>query len=111
MNALVRAIILHENGSQPYTDAQVDAGLVLAGIEPPQRPLARTGTVKGGQVATVTSAITAGTGAVAAIAPALPVLDYVKENLWLLAVVGVIGLAATGYMVWRRLDDRRKGLR
>ncbi len=111
MNALIRAIILHENGIQPYTDAQITAGLVLAGIEPPQRSLRKSGTVRGGRVATVTSGITAATGALAAIAPALPVLDYIKENLWLLGVLGAIGLAATGYMIWRRVDDRRRGLR
>jgi hypothetical protein len=111
MNALVRAIVLHENGSQPYTDAQIDAGLVLAGIEPPQRRLARTGTVRGGQVATITQTVTAATGLVAAVAPALPVLDYIKQNLWLLGVFGALGLCATGYIIWRRIDDRRRGLR
>jgi hypothetical protein len=112
MNNLVRAIIHHENGSQPYTNAQITAGLVLAGIEPPQYDsLARSGTVKGGQVATAAQAVTAATGIAASIAPALPVLDYIKENLWLLAVIGCVGLGATGYMIWRRYDDRRAGLR
>ena len=51
LRPLALAIIRHENGQQPYTDAEIDAGLVLAGVEPPQRPLAQTRTVKGGQVA------------------------------------------------------------
>ncbi|SDF04762.1 hypothetical protein [Rhodospira trueperi] len=33
--ALVEAIITHENGEQPYSDAVIDRGLALAGIEPP----------------------------------------------------------------------------
>lgn len=33
MDALVRAIIQHENGKQPYPDAEIGAGLLLAGIE------------------------------------------------------------------------------
>lgn len=41
MKALVAAIIAHENGYQPYDDATIDAGLKLAGIEPPRKPLAR----------------------------------------------------------------------
>ena len=49
--AATTAIIRHENGQQPYTDAEIDAGLVLAGVEPPHRPLARTRTVQGGQMA------------------------------------------------------------
>ena len=31
-----RAAIRHENGQQPYTDAEIDAGHVLAGVEPPE---------------------------------------------------------------------------
>ena len=40
-----------ENGRQPYTDAQIDAALVRAGVMPSQRSLQQTRTVKGGQVA------------------------------------------------------------
>ncbi len=112
MNNLVRAIIHHENGSQPYTNAQITAGLVLAGVEPPQHDSLRgSGTVKGGQVAGLTQAATTATGIAAAAAPAIPFLDWLRDNLWLLAVVGVVGLGATGYMLWRRYDDRRKLLR
>ena len=31
MPVLVKAIILHENGSQPYTDGQINQGIALAG--------------------------------------------------------------------------------
>lgn len=41
MRALVTAIIRHENGEQPYDDATIDAGLKLAGIEPPRPSLAK----------------------------------------------------------------------
>src|SRR3546814_12791556 len=39
MRGLVIGIIKHENGIQPYTDAQIDEGLRLAGIQPPAKPV------------------------------------------------------------------------
>jgi hypothetical protein len=35
---LVKAIIRHENGYKPYSDAEINAGLVLAGVAPPAPP-------------------------------------------------------------------------
>ena len=32
MTALVKGIIMHENGEQPYTDAQINEGIRLAGV-------------------------------------------------------------------------------
>ncbi len=113
LKPLVAAIIRHENGQQPYTDAQIDKALVLAGVEPPGQSLQKTRTVKGGQAAT---AATVGLGALQAVqdslAPATeslqtlaPWLDIAK---WLLLAVTLIGIAV---MLWARIDDRRKGLR
>lgn len=116
MRPLVEAIILHENGVQPYTAAQIEAGMVLAGVEPEQKPLAQSRTVKGGQVAAGGLSIATVTGAIAQVKPAVPVLKdvagWAQENASLaLIVVGVVGLAAVGYMLYARYDDRRKGLR
>lgn len=113
LKPLVTAIIKHENGQQPYTAAQTDKALVLAGIEPPSRNLQRTRTVKGGQAAT---AATVGLGALESIRDGLdpardtlqtlvPYLDIAK---WLLLAITLIGI---GIMVWARIDDYRKGLR
>ena len=113
LKPLVEAIIKHENGQQPYTAAQVDKALVLAGVEPPPKNLQRTRTVRGGQAAT---AATVGLGALQAvqdgIAPArdslqmlVPYLDIAK---WLLLAITLIGL---GVMIWARIDDHRRGLR
>jgi len=112
MRALVRAIIRHENGEDPYTDGQVEAGLVLAGIEPRRKSFGATRTVKGGTVAAFTGGVTAAAGVAAEVAPALPVLDWVRDNLALgLIVVGVVVIVAVGWMLWARLDDRNRGLR
>lgn len=35
---LVKAVIRHENGYKPYTDAQINEGLILAGVKPPAPP-------------------------------------------------------------------------
>lgn len=113
LKAVVTAIIHHENGQQPYTAAQIDKALVLAGVEPPAKSLQQTRTVKGGQAAT---AATVGLGAIeavnSAITPArdslqmlVPYLDIAK---WLLLAVTLIGVGA---MIWARIDDHRKGLR
>jgi len=113
LRPLVEAIIKHENGQQPYTGAQIDKALVLAGVEPPAKNLQRTRTVRGGKAAT---AATVGLGALQAVqdglAPArdslqmlVPYLDIAK---WLLLAITLIGL---GVMIWARIDDHRKGLR
>lgn len=113
LKPLVLAIIKHENGQQPYTAAQIDKALVLAGVEPPAKNLQRSRTVKGGQAAT---AATVGLGALESIRDGLdparatlqtlvPYLDIAK---WLLLAITLIGI---GIMVWARIDDYRKGLR
>lgn len=109
---LVEAIIAHENGEQPYTAAQIDAGLVLAGIEPPRRPLARTRTVRGGQAAGGAAAL----GPLAWLAEQFgvfrPVLDWVRENPFpSLAILGAAVMVGVAIVIWARLDDRRRGLR
>jgi hypothetical protein len=50
LKPILTAMIRVENGRQPYSDAQIDAALVRAGVMPPQRSLQQTRTVKGGQV-------------------------------------------------------------
>lgn len=106
---LVEAIILHENGQQPYTDAQIDKGLVLAGIEPPEKGLAGSRTVKGGQVAAAGGIASVVAGVVEQAEPALPFLQSMM--FYAPFAVGAIVVLGVGWMLWARLDDRRKGLR
>ena len=49
LRPILTAMIRVENGRQPYTDAQIDAALVRAGVMPPQRSLQQTRTVKAGR--------------------------------------------------------------
>jgi hypothetical protein len=109
LRPLTLAIIRHENGQQPYTDAEIDAGLVLAGVEPPQHPLGKTRTVQGGKVAAGATVLGLTAEAVRQVEPAIPLLQSLLQVApW---VVGAAALAGIAYMVWARIDDRRRGLR
>jgi hypothetical protein len=112
---MVEAIIWQENGQQPYTSQQIDKALVLAGVEPAQKPLAKTPTIKGAQVTASAGVVAAASGVIAEAAPAIPVLsalsDIVQDNaLGLLIVLGVLVILAAGYIAWARMEDRKKGL-
>lgn len=110
---LTKAIIKHENGQQPYNEAQITKALVLAGVEPEAPSLQKTRTVKGGQAAT---AATAGVGVIEVVQQTIdPARDalmglvpYLEVAKWLLLAVTLIGI---GVMLWARIDDHRKGLR
>ena len=110
---VTKAIIKHENGQQPYTDAQITKALVLAGVEPEAPSLQKTRTVKGGQAAT---AATAGVGVIEVVQQTIdPARDaliglvpYLEVAKWLLLVLTLVGI---GVMLWARIDDHRKGLR
>ena len=111
MWGLVTGIITHENGCQPYTDAQIEQGLILAGLTPPARSIHKSKTVKAAKVAT--PALTAA----AVLSEVSKTLDVVEGPLatftamaksYGVLVVVAIALAAIGYMVYRRWDDHRR---
>ena len=113
LKPLVEAIIFHENGQQPYTEAEIIKALLLAGVEPAQKNLQKTRTVKGGQAATVGTLSLGGIQVIQeTLEPAtnalLQIAPYVEMAKWLLLGVTFIGIAI---MLWARIDDRRKGLR
>lgn len=109
LKVLVIAIIQHENGMQPYTDAQIDAGLVLAGVTPPEVPITATRTIRGSQVAAGATVAGVVAQTVRDIEPAIPLAQrFIELAPWAAAVVALAGI---GWVVWARIDDRRKGLR
>lgn len=113
LKPLVKAIIRHENGKQPYTDAQIDKGLLMAGVKSPEKPLQQTRTVQGAQIATVGTAGAAGMEILADQAKAAadtisPLAHYSK---WIMLGFVALTLIGIGLTVWARYDDRRKGLR
>jgi hypothetical protein len=109
LRPLVEAIILHENGIQPYTDAQLDAGLVLAGVEPPAKALSDTRTIKGSQIAAGATVAGVVAQTVRDIEPAIPLAQrFIELAPWAAAAIALVGI---GWVVYARLDDRRRGLR
>ena len=106
MKPLVKAIIGFENGRCVYTDAQIDRGLALAGIEPPPKSMQKSRTVRGAQVAAGGTALTALADVVqetvAQVQPLVVVVDALK---WVFIALSLLGI---GIAVYARLDDRRR---
>lgn len=108
MAVLVKAIIQHENGSQPYTDVQIKAGIAAAGVAVPKKPLKQSRTVQGGTVAAATGAVALVGETVKQIEPAMPLLNQLAQYApW---VFGVVVLVAGAYVIWSRYDDRKSGM-
>ena len=98
LKPLVEAIIFHENGCQPYTEAEITKALLLAGVEPAQKNLQKTRTVKGGQAATVGTLSLGGIQVIQeTLEPAtnalLQIAPYIEMAKWALLGVTFIGIA------------------
>lgn len=106
LRPMVEAIIWRENGVQPYTSAQIDKALALAGVEPPKKPMSSSSTVQAGTVAT---ASTAGAGVVETLQQAADQVSmltpYLEVAKWAFLA---LTLAAVGFMIYRRWDDARR---
>lgn len=120
----VEAIIRGEQGRVPFSEAQLVKGLVLAGVEPEPHPLRQSRTLRAGITAMLLLLLAlAGAGMridpyraealVRENAPALlPLFFDLQAHLTSLEwAFYAFLLVALGYMIWARLDDRRKGLR
>lgn len=69
MLPLAKAIILHENGQQPYSDAQITEGIRLAGVSDAKPPPLATQRTFQAQVGAGVAVVGAGAGQVAQYAP------------------------------------------
>lgn len=105
---LVKAIITHENGRCLYTAAQIDDGLLRAGV---QAPAVRVVSRAADRAKTTVAVAAGGVGIIGAaadglqqLAPALPIVrelaDLPMIALAVLGVVAVVGLAA--WLILRR---------
>lgn len=119
LKPLVRAIIRHENGMQPYTDAQIDKGLLMAGVHPPSdgKPLQKNLVVQSTQAGVVG---TVGSGAVGLTTIATlgeqlqdaadqisPLAYYGK---WLMIAFVVLSLTALGVTLYAKHKERQQGV-
>ena len=107
LNPLVKAIAIHENGSwRHFKDADLEAGLKLAGVEPPVTTLASSRTVQGVTVAATVATVTE---AVEQIEPALGIWRTIADFAPTVGIV--LLLAALGYILYARIDDYRRSKR
>lgn len=110
MRGLVESIILHENGSQPYSDAEIRKGMAMAGVQVPVKPVEQSRTLRAGTVAAGATAIGMVAEPVRQVAEQVeaiaPAVQLVREWVpgWIL---GAVVLLAVGYMVVRYLQDRK----
>lgn len=114
LKALVTAIIQQENGVLPkkyINDAVIDKGLLMAGVEAKTKRWWHSRTIRGTAIAT-------GAGSTIAyqvisdswqhLSPALPFFDRLGQYWpWLSALLMLAGMA---WIIWAKLDDRRRGL-
>lgn len=101
---LVLAIIRHENGQQPYTDTVIDEGLRRAGVTSGQS----AAPVKTATIATASTVAAPGIGlATLASDPTLRAAVQETGISWLIIAVGIIGVAATSYLLWHSLRKRQ----
>lgn len=108
MRPMVEAIITQESGadwSKSLTGAQLDKGLVLAGIQPPKKSLMLTPQVVGSAIA---GAATVAQPIVQQVQEQLqPLTDYsdhIKHVFMGVALLGVLVAAIA------KIDERRKGI-
>jgi len=106
---LVKAIIQHENGVQPYSDSTINLGLKLAGIETPVPPLAASRTIKGSVAAGIGAIGNKAVDMAEPIAQAQdslqPLIDYLPAAKWAFFGLTIIG---AGIAIYARIDDNRR---
>ena len=110
----IEAMIRFENaGRMPYTQAQIDKALALAGVEPPAPSLAGSRTMQAQTVAGAAGGAAVVTGALSDYLPLLSdVAAFLREHQKLgLILIGAVILATVIATVYARWDDRRRGLR
>ena len=104
MERMVKAIILHENGVQPYSRAIIRKGLTLAGIEMGEAVvLKKSGTMK----ATKVAAGATGIGMVAQYAEQAQVVVPLFERVMHMApwILGVVVFGALAWVAWTRWSE------
>lgn len=97
-----------ELGADPkrwYSDAQIDKGLVLAGVQPPKKSLAKSRTMAGSAAAGVGFV---GDAAQQAGYTLQSMADY---SVVISIVCGALILGGLALVAWARWDDMKRGLR
>lgn len=105
LRGLVVAIIDHENGGSPYSDAQITKALVLAGVEPSKRSLAVSPQIIGSAIA---GAATVAQPVVETVRDNLqPLTDYSETLKHVFIGVSLLGVAIVAIA---KFNERNKGI-
>lgn len=110
---LVKAIIQHENGTQPYSDATIRAGIALADLRAPKpKPVLQSKRLQGGAI--IAGVTTAMTQSRQAIETAKEIVGAVSPEVAasgnLIGVAAIVGTALAGfalYIGWTIFADYR----
>lgn len=106
---VVKAMAIHECGGWFFSDADLDAGLTLAGVEPPAKSLAQSRTVKAATAASVVTGASLVAETVQTLSPATSLVREVANYAPWVAGVLVIGILFA--IVYYRFDDWRRAVR
>lgn len=99
LRPMVQAIISHELGGNPYSDAVLDEGLKLAGVAKPVATVSAAASTKTGIAAITVGSVSA---AAAAVAPAMQVLSGLPQWVGVAAIVAAAVVAVVVVLVNRR---------
>jgi hypothetical protein len=111
LRAMVCGIIEHENGlksyKEVYTDSQIDKALVLAGVQPAKKSLAKSRTVQGASVATVGVSLAAAESVEQLKTHIEPLVGYSDNMKVIFLLISLLGIALVFYARW---SDRKRGI-
>jgi len=102
---LIEAMILHENGRQPYSAEVIDRGLEMAGIAPDKPRKLPTASARAGAATAGGAAIASGASMLSEAQPALPLLNKLADHLPAV-VIGLV-IAGVAFAAWRWYQDRK----
>ena len=103
LEPVIRGILFIENGASNYPSFKkydIDAGLKLAGVEPPSKPLVKSRTMQGASIA-----------AVSGITLAIEAINNTAERVgnWYPWLGTLIMLGGLGYVFYARTSDHKRG--
>lgn len=109
MRALVVAIIRHENGQQPYSDAVIDKALAMAGFTAAPKPLTQSKTIAGGTIAGAASAGSIALDAAQDIDDARWALMPLSQYLdWIQYALAALAIAGAALAIYARVKDNAR---
>lgn len=105
---ILKAMCIHENGSFPYSMADLNAGLLKAGVVSPKKPLAKTGAVKASAVGVVAGGATVINSVNDAIDKASPAIGIMQSlSDYTPVALAVIAVGVIGFLLWDYIQKRK----